>query len=207
MIRLRKESDPARARALSEVTVSAFLRALQAHFALERLQGRSLALYRGMLGEFDLRSLETRLYSLGCRVYFPRVAVRSTEAAASGRQLEFVEALLDGAWQKGPYDIDEPAGGGLLADPSELAAVFMPGSAFGMNGERIGMGAGYYDRWLATHSPDPEKRPLRIALAFDYQVFPKLEQNAWDLPVDWVFTERHDFRNPAALNWLGRLGA
>ena len=67
----------------------------------------------------------------------------------------------------------------------EIDLIVMPGVAFDRNGHRLGHGGGYYDRFLKTmYSKIP-----RIALAFDFQILPKIPREIWDVPVDEIMTE------------------
>lgn len=76
--------------------------------------------------------------------------------------------------------IPEPVADGPVAD-DPTALVLMPGIAFDLQGHRIGYGGGYYDRFLASEPTHPT-----IALCYDFQVFPKLETEIFDIPVDLV---------------------
>ena len=71
------------------------------------------------------------------------------------------------------------------AAPEKLDLVVMPGVAFDRNNNRIGHGAGYYDRFLKCI---PYKIP-KLSLAFDFQVldedFPTLSH---DIPVTRIIT-------------------
>lgn len=67
----------------------------------------------------------------------------------------------------------------------EIDLIIVPGVAFDRNGHRLGHGGGYYDRFLKTMNP---KIP-RIALAFDFQILPKIPREIWDMPVDRIVTE------------------
>ena len=60
--------------------------------------------------------------------------------------------------------------------------------AFDDAGSRVGMGAGYYDRFLGTL---PENmRPLSVGLAHEVQrVADPIERKRWDIPLDAVATE------------------
>ena len=70
---------------------------------------------------------------------------------------------------------DEP----VADDPTAL--VLMPGLAFDPEGHRIGYGGGFYDRFLAAEPNHPT-----LALCYAFQVLPKLETEAFDIPVDRV---------------------
>jgi 5-formyltetrahydrofolate cyclo-ligase len=85
----------------------------------------------------------------------------------------------------------KPAQLGILTpevtDPVEahFDVVVTPGVGFTEAGHRIGYGAGYYDRWFASHSVGH-----RIAIAFEVQLVPTLPTDEHDLPVDAIVTER-----------------
>ena len=72
-----------------------------------------------------------------------------------------------------------------LADTKETELVIVPGLAFSASGERLGHGAGFYDRFL---SGLPAKTP-KVALAFSFQVLPKIPQETHDHLVDAVLTD------------------
>jgi 5-formyltetrahydrofolate cyclo-ligase len=47
------------------------------------------------------------------------------------------------------------------------------------------MGSGYYDRTLA----DVKKGPLLIGVAYEFQHYPYLEPQSWDIPMAAVVTQ------------------
>ena len=70
--------------------------------------------------------------------------------------------------------------------PDTFDVILVPGSAFDVYGNRIGHGKGYYDRFL---SKVPQET-LKIGLAFDYQILPRLPVEHYDIPVNCIITER-----------------
>ena len=146
-------------------------------FAGRDWSGARVGLYRALPEELDLRPLEPLLERAGARLWFPRVIPGPAPSLAWVAKPEGV-----GDFARGAYGIQEP-----LGEPDEpppaLDFIFVPGVAFGERGERIGRGAGYYDRALAA-----QPQADRLALAFEVQLSPALPQDAWDLPVDWIFT-------------------
>lgn len=72
---------------------------------------------------------------------------------------------------EGPYGIKQPqAHPESLLDPEDLDLVIVPGVAFDRLNNRLGRGAGYYDRFLQDL---PSTTPT-IGLAFDFQVVDRL---------------------------------
>jgi 5-formyltetrahydrofolate cyclo-ligase len=72
-----------------------------------------------------------------------------------------------------------------LRDVNTLNAIIVPGIVFDLSGGRIGFGKGFYDTTLAGY------RGVRIALAYDFQVVPKLPVLASaGKRVDWIVTEK-----------------
>ena len=83
----------------------------------------------------------------------------------------------------------EPADGRVL-DPSEVDLVIVPGVAFDRSGNRLGFGAGYYDRFL----PRTAEGTPAVAIAFALQVVPEVPTGAMDRRVDAIVTEAEVIR-------------
>jgi 5-formyltetrahydrofolate cyclo-ligase len=86
--------------------------------------------------------------------------------------------------------IQEPAGErhGLEAI-KEVAAMFLPATAVDMNGNRIGQGGGYYDKFLAAVDATGLHAP-RAAIIYDAELLPAstIPAESFDRPVDAVLT-------------------
>ena len=157
--------------------------------------GRKIAIYRSLPGEVQLAGLESRLRDRGALLCYPRI----TDGA--NRLMRFVQVddpSHPENWEPGPYGGMEPRAVFPEVTPESLALVIVPGVAFGRSGERIGRGKGYYDRFLPLAS-----RALRLALAFDFQLFPVLQQSPWDQPVDVVLTETEQVMTERGWSWPG----
>lgn len=90
----------------------------------------------------------------------------------------------------GHYGVREPMPAALRpVDPATLDLVIVPGVAFTEKGQRLGYGAGFYDRFLLLA---PQAR--RVAIAFDLQVVPWLPVGEHDLPVHTIVTETRVIR-------------
>ena len=82
--------------------------------------------------------------------------------------------------EKGYAGIPEPVADAPVAeDPSAL--VLMPGLAFTRNGDRMGYGGGYYDRFLAAEPAHPT-----VALCYEFQIVEHIPTEDYDIPVDLV---------------------
>ena len=82
--------------------------------------------------------------------------------------------------EKSSFGIPEPLGDEPVAD-DPTALVLMPGLAFDKEGHRIGYGGGFYDRFLEDEPNHPT-----VALCYAFQVFPALDTEEHDIPVDLV---------------------
>ncbi|HER35369.1 MAG: 5-formyltetrahydrofolate cyclo-ligase [Halothiobacillaceae bacterium] len=67
-----------------------------------------------------------------------------------------------------------------------LDALLIPLVGFDAQGNRLGMGAGFYDRALAQRHG---RRPLAIGVAFACQEVDSLPVDPWDQPLDYVVTD------------------
>ncbi len=77
----------------------------------------------------------------------------------------------------------------MCIGPRFLGVVFMPLLGFDQQGNRLGMGGGFYDRALEFKHRANGTRPLLIGAAFDCQRVEALAINAWDVAMDAVVTE------------------
>lgn len=71
-----------------------------------------------------------------------------------------------------------------FVDVQEIECLIVPGAAFDVHGQRLGLGGGYYDRFLKT-----AVNAKKIALAFDFQIVDDLPVTPQDSPVDLVITQ------------------
>lgn len=88
------------------------------------------------------------------------------------------------------YGVLEPAGGREL-DERELELVIVPVLAFDAEGNRIGYGLGFYDRFLRNISAK------KIALAYEMQMVDRVLATENDMPMDVIITEKRVIRRGA----------
>lgn len=87
---------------------------------------------------------------------------------------------------KGRYGISEPdTEKNICIDTEEIEMLIIPGIVFDKEGNRIGYGKGCYDRLLKSF----KRKPFKIALAFDLQIFEKIISDVHDIAVDKIVTE------------------
>ena len=84
------------------------------------------------------------------------------------------------------FGIAEPPASNPHIQPEDIDAVLAPLVAFDDQGHRLGMGGGYYDRFLPRLNAGT---PL-IGVAFACQQYEQpLPREAWDVPLHAVVTE------------------
>lgn len=72
-----------------------------------------------------------------------------------------------------------------FVDPDILDLVIVPGVGFDKNGNRLGFGGGFYDRYL----PRTRKDCKKIAVCHDMQILENAFPEVHDFPMDAVVTE------------------
>jgi len=74
-----------------------------------------------------------------------------------------------------------------------ISVICMPLVAFDQQGNRLGMGGGFYDRTLAfMHRPGMQ--PTLIGCAYDLQRADSLPAEEWDIPLHAIATEKQLYR-------------
>lgn len=142
-----------------------------------------IASYLSIGGEIDPAPIVETALALGWRIALPHITTRTAPMRFLGWSPG--DALIDG-----PFGLRQPA-----PDAPELAPdmILTPLVAFDLALNRLGQGAGYYDRAFAA-LPDA----LRIGLAWSVQQVPKVPVDAWDIALHAIVTER-EWIGPDAL--------
>jgi 5-formyltetrahydrofolate cyclo-ligase len=149
-------------------------------------RGAHVALYIPMRGEVDLRPCLEVARRRGTHVYVPRIVSRRR------RQMLFAPWTGDGARRTNAFGIVEPGSAAGARPAIGLDAVVLPLVGFDLAGNRLGMGAGYYDRALRRRRDRGAawRRPCLIGVAYACQQIPAIPASPWDVPLDLVVTER-----------------
>lgn len=171
---LRREIA-AQKRALSPAQIEAASADLTAQLLAHPLFRAARSLYAYLSYNQEVRTLPLirQAQALGKRVAVPKVYGET--------DMRFLWLDDPSRIAPGAFGIPEPVDDGPEAD-DPAALVLMPGLAFDPQGHRLGYGGGFYDRFLAAE-PHPT-----IALCYAFQLLPRLETEAHDIPVDAVLS-------------------
>jgi len=159
------------------------------------MQAKHIAYYLPIAGEADPTSLQKRTKSIASlhthnterTFYLPIVAQYGENS------LLFAKVDKNTNYKKNKYGIKEP-----IYHPKDLRAadqldlVITPLVGFDQQGNRLGMGGGYYDRTFAfknQNNTNAQKKPILIGYAYDFQQIDRLQAEDWDIPLDGIVTE------------------
>jgi len=146
---------------------------------------RRVALYLANDGEPDTGYLIEKLRKRGIRCYLPVVATYPKY------KMVFCHYPQGARLHPNRYGIGEPLSCRHRAPPWGLDVVLMPLVGFDGAGNRIGMGAGYYDRCFGYLLRRYHwRRPRLIGLAHSCQRLPQIAARPWDVALDGVVTEQ-----------------
>ena len=134
--------------------------------------------YASMGDEVQIRPLIQRWLDMGVTVTMPRVISKGQMEAVT---LPDLDSLVEGE-----YGIltPDPVKSQVVA-PEKLDMIVVPGVAFDTRGERLGMGAGFYDAFLSK-----AVKAKRIALAYSCQLVANIPMEEHDELVHKIITEQ-----------------
>jgi 5,10-methenyltetrahydrofolate synthetase len=140
--------------------------------------------------EYDARHLIRRLRGEGATAALPVVL-------AAKAPLVFREWHPGAEMAVGKLDIPYPKSGVELVPNT----VLLPMNGFDRQGYRLGYGGGFFDRTLQALK---EHRPAVIGVAFELAATETIHPQPWDIPMDYVVTERGIYRRgEGELEFLG----
>jgi 5-formyltetrahydrofolate cyclo-ligase len=135
----------------------------------------SVGLYLADENEVPTRLLIDQCVNAGRSLYLPR------DAGVPA----FVRWHPGTSLRQGRGGVQEPVDG-VPVDLELPAIVLLPVVAWDDAGTRLGRGGGFYDRLL----PGLDPRVVRVGLAYEFQAFPELPRDPWDVSMHYVITER-----------------
>lgn len=143
-------------------------------------EARTIMLFMNFRDEVETTELAQGVLDLGKRLVLPRCAPKGVLIPALIRDLE--KDIESGMW-----GIREPKREGLTeVDPLEIDCIIVPGAAFDAQGNRLGYGGGFYDRFFERVKEDTP----RIALAFHCQIVDRIPVEVYDKKVNMLITEQ-----------------
>jgi 5,10-methenyltetrahydrofolate synthetase len=177
--------------ALDPATLERLRLRIDAHLlrAFPGLASARLAFCWPIQGEYDARHLARTLRERGALTALPVVV-------APRQPLVFREWHPGVQLAAGPLDIPYPV------DSPEVVpnAVLLPMNGWDREGYRLGYGAGFFDRTLAALP----RKPAVIGVTYEMAKMETIHPQSWDIPVDWVVTERGVYRRDGSkLVFLG----
>ncbi|WP_313756118.1 5-formyltetrahydrofolate cyclo-ligase [Tissierella sp.] len=109
------------------------------------------------------------------------ITIPETKELKASKILDFSELEI------GYYNILTPKKDFIrFIDFNTIDLVLVPGVVFARDGYRVGYGGGYYDRFLSKF----KEKVNTIGLAFDLQIVDEVPKDSFDLPVDFIITEK-----------------
>jgi len=147
---------------------------------------RRTGFYIPTKNEIDVLPMLDQAVRMGVDCYLPVVPGRGR------RKLWFTRLGDRAAWVLNRYGIPEyrhPPARKVRA--YQLDTVFVPMLGFDARGWRIGMGGGYYDASLSKlRRRRVWRQPRLIGVAFSVQQVDRIANDAWDVRLNGVLTER-----------------
>jgi 5-formyltetrahydrofolate cyclo-ligase len=139
------------------------------------LQADTVMFYISKDGEVDTTGMIEDALRMGKRVVVPMTLVKEKKIIPS--ELKDYKKELG----KGPYGIYQPKKSFLRkVSLKDIDLIIVPGVAFDRQGNRLGRGGGYFDRFLAKL----KKRNIPMfGLAFKFQILKQLPVLSHDIPV------------------------
>ncbi len=132
------------------------------------------------VGEPDITPVYRQLLAAGHTLALPVIS------ADVDQTMTFHSWRTDTVLASNKYGILEPQDSASVP-LSRVDLLIMPLVAYDRHGNRLGMGAGYYDRHLQPLRD--QQTPLRAGVAYSFQETGLIDINKWDIPLHGVVNE------------------
>jgi 5-formyltetrahydrofolate cyclo-ligase len=118
----------------------------------------------------------------GRAVFYPQIETATASGTMVARRVRDRAEL-----HRGAYGILEPPTSAEALEPSSFRHILIcvPGVAFGLEGQRLGRGGGYYDRFIARIGDEA----ISVGLAYSFQLLDRIPETEHDRRLNFILTE------------------
>ena len=150
------------------------------------IEADKILLFASYKSEVDTTGLFRVARTFSKDVYYPKVVDEVMEFYLVENQSDLIEGY------RGICEPNAERSKKFIPKLDDKVCVIMPGLAFDEEGNRIGYGGGYYDKFLGKLETEfPRENICKIAIAFDCQVIEtgRIERESHDIRPDYIVTE------------------
>lgn len=166
----RREATPEQIRKNSDVICEKFL-------GLTEYEGaKAVFAYMDCKNEVETKKVIEQCWKDGKTVAVPKVF---------GEIMKYYVITSYDDLEEGYFGIPEPKYQQLQEIVCEDGLMILPGVAFDVDRHRVGYGGGFYDRYLEAHP-----NMIKIAFAFEFQMFDKVPFEVFDRQPEKIITEK-----------------
>ena len=141
------------------------------------IKAKNIFIYLSFGSEIQTNNIITKALRDGKEVYIPKVYKKNKLMKAV--RLKSFDDLKENS-----MGILEPIDDSNYIDKREIDLILVPGVVFDLNGNRIGYGGGYYDRYLQ----DIKEIRNKVVLAYDLQIVDSINPDIHDIAFDYIIT-------------------
>jgi 5-formyltetrahydrofolate cyclo-ligase len=150
----------------------------------EFISSHAVLFYASFRSEVETSGMIKESIESGKKVLFPKVD-------RENKRLRLYEIKDISELSPGFIGIPEPSlTDERMMSPEDVDLVLIPGTGYDYSGNRLGYGAGYYDRLLSA----TEKKLFIVAPAFEEQIVDMIPAEEHDVKVDIIVTDKRILR-------------
>lgn len=139
-------------------------------------KAKRIALYRSFNGEVPVDGLAQFFMNKGIICCFPRIV--------NGNMIFCdCDTLSDDEFEISSYGIKEPVVSKPAVDPEDIDIVVLPAVAYNEEGTRLGMGGGFYDRFIGAFD---SAGPYLLGICYEFQICSEVPTESQDITADFI---------------------
>ena len=141
------------------------------------IKAKNIFIYLSFGSEIQTNNIITKALRDGKEVYIPKVYKKN-------KLMKAVRLKSFNDLKENSMGILEPIDDSNYIGKREIDLILVPGVVFDLNGNRIGYGGGYYDRYLQ----DIKEIRNKVVLAYDLQIVDSINPDIHDIAFDYIIT-------------------